>query len=358
MRVGEASTQPDVVVIGAGPAGIAAAIAARLRGFHTTVIDARVPPIDKPCGEGLLPHGVAALQELGIRLNSEIALPFTGIRFADRESSASSTFLGATGFSLRRVRLHEILVQRAVQAGVDFLWGARVERIDTDFVVVNQARIPYTWLVGADGQNSLVRKWAGLDAQIMSRRRFGFRKHFQIHPWTSFVEVYWDKGYQIVVTPTGAKEVGVAVISRDHDLRVEKAVSRFPALADRLKGATPTTKEMGDVTSLTRFPAVTQGRIALTGDASGTVDAVTGHGLSLSFQEALHLAKAFQLGDLKSYEAAHRNISAIPATMTRLMLAMGGSDWIRRRTIRLLRNRPGLFSKLLSMHTEIGRAHV
>src|SRR6266849_7734676 len=53
--------RPEVVIVGAGPAGLATAIAASLKGLRTVVVDARKPPIDKTCGEGLLPHGAAAL---------------------------------------------------------------------------------------------------------------------------------------------------------------------------------------------------------------------------------------------------------------------------------------------------------
>ena len=85
----------------------------------------------------------------------------------------------------------------------------------------------------------------------------------------------------MVMTPTGSQEVCIAVISRDPHLRIEQALPRFPALAERLRVAIPTNKELGDVTSLTRLQAVTRNRVALVGDASGTVDAATGHGLSL-----------------------------------------------------------------------------
>ena len=56
----------DVFVIGGGPAGLAAAIAARQQGFRVVVADGAHGPIDKPCGEGLMPDGVAALERLGI----------------------------------------------------------------------------------------------------------------------------------------------------------------------------------------------------------------------------------------------------------------------------------------------------
>src|SRR5580700_9521397 len=89
----------DVIVIGAGPAGIATAIAANQMGLRAIVFDARTPPIDKPCGEGLLPQGVAALRSLGIHLNSNNAIPFAGIRIAGGEFSAYAKFPDATGYA-------------------------------------------------------------------------------------------------------------------------------------------------------------------------------------------------------------------------------------------------------------------
>ncbi|MGB8062426.1 MAG: FAD-binding protein, partial [Candidatus Sulfotelmatobacter sp.] len=50
-------TSTDVFVIGGGPAGLAAAIAARKCGLRVIVADAAQPPIDKACGEGLMPDG-------------------------------------------------------------------------------------------------------------------------------------------------------------------------------------------------------------------------------------------------------------------------------------------------------------
>src|SRR3979490_1200949 len=120
----------DVIVIGAGPAGIATAIAANQRGLRTIVFDTRTPPIYKPCGEGLLPQGVASLRSLGIHLNSDIAVPFAGIRFTCGESSAYAKFPDSAGFALRRIRLHQLLVERAIQAGVIFHWGTRVTKLD------------------------------------------------------------------------------------------------------------------------------------------------------------------------------------------------------------------------------------
>src|SRR5258706_6233687 len=114
----------DVIIIGAGPAGIATAIAANQRGLRTIVSDTRTPPIDKPCGEGLLPQGVASLRSLGIHLNSEIAVPFAGIRFSGGESSACATFPDSAGFALRRGPPPPLLVVGAIPPGGIFPFGA------------------------------------------------------------------------------------------------------------------------------------------------------------------------------------------------------------------------------------------
>ena len=342
----------EVIVIGGGPAGIAAAIAARRRGFRTVVLDARTPPIDKSCGEGILPRGVVALHALGISLPPAAVFPFRGIEFADEGCSARADFAGPPGMAVRRVRLHRILAERAAEAGVEFRWGTRVLRIDSRSVTTTQGRLSYDWLVGADGQNSQIRKWAGLEPRVAHKRRFGFRRHFRVRPWSDAVEVHWARGCQMFVTPVASRAVGVVVFSRDPGLRIERALPRFPAMAARLSGAAPASQEAGDTTRLAVSPRVTRGRIALVGDASVTVDAVTGHGLSMAFQQALALAEALDRGDISLYESAHRKIAAVPVAMSRLMLLMERSDWIRRRTLRLFRGSPSLFSKLLAIHTE------
>jgi 2-polyprenyl-6-methoxyphenol hydroxylase-like FAD-dependent oxidoreductase len=341
--------QTDVLVAGAGPAGIAAAIAASRMGLRVTVADYRKPPIDKTCGEGLLPEAVAALENLGVPIDSSSAFPFSGIRFSDDSSTASARFSRGSALGLRRTLLHTRLIERATELGVSFLWGSRITGLDARGLFLNGSLVPSRWIVGADGQNSTVRKLAGLDAGRQSSR-FGFRQHFSVAPWTSFVEVHWGDRRQMIVTPTNRDEICLALLCSDPRSRIEQALAQFPEIARHLRGARPTSVESGAVTGLSRAQTVARGNIALIGDASCTIDGIAGQGLCLALQQAAPLAEALACGDLARYKTAHRRLTTMPVRMTRLMLLLDRSEWIRRKTLRLFEAKPHLFSKVMSVH--------
>src|ERR1700676_3778902 len=91
----------EVFVVGAGPAGLAAAIAARQRGFEVVLADRAQSPIEKACGEGVMPDGVAALHDLGIAVRSDSAFPFQGIRIVEGELVAGTCFPGTFVLGIR-----------------------------------------------------------------------------------------------------------------------------------------------------------------------------------------------------------------------------------------------------------------
>ena len=341
----------DVLVVGGGPAGLAAAIAARMKNLRVAVVDPRQPPIDKACGEGLLPEAVAALRQLGVSLDSSLAAPFAGFRFADGHSSATAKIPRGKAFGLRRTVLHRLLIDRATEMGVSLLWGTRLSSLDSHNVAVDGHLFPCRWIVGADGQNSNVRQSARLGPARYRPSRFGFRLHYAIAPWTDLVEVHWGSKTQMIVTPTATNEICISLFSNDSGLRVARALDRFPEIAERLRAARPVSTEAGAVTSLGRARVVARGNVALVGDASCMVDAVSGQGLSLAFQQALDLADALARGDLALYEAAHPRLTRNAMRMTRLMLLMNASAALRRKVLRLFAARPALFAKMISIHT-------
>jgi menaquinone-9 beta-reductase len=329
----------DVFVIGGGPAGLAAAIAARQRGFTVTVADCARPPIDKACGEGMMPDGVAAARVLGVNVE-EAGQPFPGIRFCEGAESVQARFPHGQGFGLRRTALHQLLLDRASDAGVQMHWGERVGLFED---------IRARWIIGADGGRSAVRRWAGLDASVHDTHRFGFRREYRLRPWTEFMEVHWDGACELFVTPVADNEICVVLISGDPALRLDDALPRFPDVARQLAGAQATT-ERGGISASRRFERIAAGRVALIGDASGSVDAVTGEGLCLLFQQAGALAAALEAGDLSRYQREHRRIGRRAEFMANVMLLLDGHQKLRRRAIRTMSSCPQLFARMLAMH--------
>lgn len=331
----------DIFIVGGGPAGLAGAIAARLKGFDVTVADAAQPPIDKACGEGLMPDSLDALRQLGIAFDPEQSFAFRGIRFLGAGGTVAADFRREPAIAVRRIRLHQLLIDRAEELGVKLLWRTPVKDLND---------IRARWIVGADGQNSRVRRWAGVDAAHQESFRYGFRRHYRVRPWTEFMEIYWGPGCQMYVTPVGAGEACVALITRDPHVRMDAAMPHFPELARKLAGAEMASEERGAVTATRRLRRIYRDRTVLIGDASGSVDAITGEGMSLSFRQALLLAHALESGDLRAYEAAHRRLMRRPAYMAQLMLLLDRFPRVRPHVLRLFAAQPVIFERLLVVH--------
>jgi menaquinone-9 beta-reductase len=345
----------DVFVAGGGPAGLATAIAARRKGLRVIVADGARRPVDKACGEGIMPDGLSALSELGVSLAFTAPAPFRGIRFIDEGITAEAVFPSGNGLGVRRAALHNALSQAAESAGAELLWGTPVNRIAPDGILIGRQLVKSRWIVGADGLRSRVRAWAGLERVSRVPRylglvgRFAFRRHFHWHGRLEYMELHWGQNFQVYVTPVGATEACVVVISRDAHLRLEQAFVRFPRLTERL-GEPSGPAEAGAVTAMRRLRRVTRDPIALVGDASGSVDAITGEGLCLAFHQALALATALEREDLMGYERAHRRLMRRPALMGALLLSLEPRPWLRRRVFRAFGARPALFEKMLAVH--------
>ncbi|MEO8483449.1 MAG: FAD-dependent monooxygenase, partial [Acidobacteriota bacterium] len=198
----------DLIVIGAGPAGLATAIAAARHGVRTLVVEKRSLPIDKACGEGLLPNGVEALARLGLASSALVrsSAPIQGIRYITASGSiASSTFPMGTGLGMRRACLSEALVARAreeptleIRSGVlaEMQWSRHGPRVTVGGTTW-QPRL----VIGADGLHSRVRSAAGIETKHGRRRRWGMRQHFSGAAWTDYVEVYFGRRFEAYVTP-------------------------------------------------------------------------------------------------------------------------------------------------------------
>lgn len=341
----------DIFVIGGGPAGLAMAIAARQRGMRVVVADGMLPPIDKACGEGLMPDGLAALERLGLQLPLAEAYPFRGIRFLSRSLWNDSLFpAGGYGLAARRTVLHRVLTERAEQVGAELLWGKVVRGIAADGVHVGDSFVCARWIVGADGSNSRVRRWAGLEASYRPRLRYAFRRHYRIAPWTDHMEVHWGARCQGYATPVSDQQVCLVMASHNPKMRLEQGLADLPWLRMRLQNAETITTEKGAITGNHRLKRVCRANVALLGDASGSVDAITGEGLGLAFRQAVALAECIETGDLTPYQEIHERLALRPRLMARLMLMLDGRPRLQHRTLQVFQKHPEVFRRLLALH--------
>ncbi|HZZ84042.1 MAG TPA: FAD-dependent oxidoreductase [Anaeromyxobacteraceae bacterium] len=358
----------DLLVIGAGPAGLAAAIAAAQRGFSVEVLERRSLPADKACGEGILPRGLAALTALGVRphLDPEGCAAIHSIRWLDASGArAEARLRGAGGLGVRRTALSAALLERARALGVAVHEGCEVRahrRGPREVVVDSSAgQRAGRLLVAADGLASPVRAREGWLLPGPARRRFGVRRHFARAAWSDAVEVHFADGAEAYVTPAGPGRVGVALLFEEEAPHAfEELLARFPALQDRLAGAPFDSAPAGAGPLEQRVSRTCADRLVLLGDAAGYADAITGEGLSLAFASALSLARELPAvldggatrAALRRHEREARARYRRYQAVTRLVLALSRRPPLRRRAIALLGASPHLFGALV--HSAIG----
>jgi flavin-dependent dehydrogenase len=297
----------DLLIAGGGPGGLAAALNARRQGFSVIVAEPRENPIDKACGEGLMPGGLSQLALLDV---DPAGMPLRGIAYVSENHRAEATFRGAPGRGVRRTTLHAELASRAKEQDVEWI-ATRITSVDQDAYGVTAGGIRAKWLIAADGLHSSVRRAVGINAVAGTPRRYGVRWHYQVPAWSEFVEVHWSRWGEAYVTPVEPDLVGVAILSRERP-----ELAWFPRLAHHLQGASRgRARGCGPMRQVVSRRVA--GRVLLVGDAAGYEDALTGEGVSLAVKQAAAAVSAITDGMPSSYESAWHRITRDYRLVTR-----------------------------------------
>jgi len=328
----------DLVVAGGGPVGLATALYAARAGLDVEVREPRPAPVDKACGEGLMPGAVADLAALGVDPPGH---RLAGIRYLGGGRVADAPFRHGDGRGVRRTTLHRSLTDAVADAGIKIVERAvgEVEQHDGHVLVDGE---PTGWLVAADGLHSPVRRMLGLDRPVAGRRRFGLRVHVQMAPWTPFVEVHWAGTSEAYVTPVADELVGIALLT-ERQASFDDLLAEHRLLVQRL-GRRPLSRTRGAGPLRQRSTSRTLGRVLLVGDAAGYVDALTGEGIALGLAQARAAVDAVVAGRPADYEAAYRRLGRRHELLTHALVRSSRLTVVRRQIVPLAARLPRVFA--------------
>ena len=357
----------DVIVLGAGPAGSAAAFTAARAGLRVALVDRRSFPRDKLCGGGFTGRSMRYFQEI-------FGQDAPDVPMLDRTSVTFTAFgrdLGSYDdvpplYMTMRYALDEALMRLALDAGAEDLTGSAVQDIDPDTPAVTLAagRIEAAILIAADGVNSATART--LFGRAFHRDRIGFALEVELPsdgPAETPLRIDFgaaDWGYGWDFPKTCGRTIGVGGVMRHNsDLKenLRRYLNELGVPDDRpMKGQF---LPFGD---FRRTPG--RGPTLLAGDAAGLVDPITGEGIAFALKSG-HLAAVAATQSLAAgaphsalqrYRKALRPVHAA-ITQSRLIRNVLFRPAFREGFIRGFRNSSTLrrdYLRLLAGHTEYG----
>ncbi len=338
---------PDVLVVGGGIAGSAAAIELGRRGLRVVLLEKARHPRPKACGEGILPHGVAALRALGLDFPG---VPVKGLRYVSPGGRvAEAEFPAGHGMVVRRERFDAYLFEQAAgTVNVQALPGTPYDA----------GRWKARWIVGADGLHSRFHADPAFGAMRPALHRAGLSTHVQgLDIDRDRVEVLFHEGGEVYLAPSEGQDALVACLYRrealprgaDNEARVLTTLRSLPALRHRCGAIVFTTPVLGAGPLGLTVKTAVSAPVVLAGDAAGAPDPVTGEGMSLALLSAGPLADALASGHPEVYSAKRRKLGENAGWLAGWILRGSGRDGVADRVIGSLADHPDLFQKLMKV---------
>ncbi|MBC7723240.1 MAG: geranylgeranyl reductase family protein [Burkholderiaceae bacterium] len=277
----------DIVVVGAGPAGAAAAIAARRAdaGCRVLLVDRAPIGRDKVCGDGIAPHAVAELELLGVdAVRPDEMVPVVRLTAPGGLSASAET--RAPGYVVPRARFDARLVRAAIDAGAEFRQH-RVASVEQDGTTVTlDGTLRARTVIAADGSNSVLRRRVGEPANRGRALAVAVRGYAPTPDGVSReLVIRWDRQRSgglcyawAFPVADGTTNVGYGLSSAAEPHDRAHLVARLAALLPEY--ALDGVRLTGHTLPLTIYrPRPAVGRVLLTGDAASLINPVTGEGI-------------------------------------------------------------------------------
>lgn len=361
----------DCVVVGAGPAGSAAALYLSRAGRSVVLLDRAAFPRRKACGEGIMPEGVAVLRELGVYEEAAaLGRELLGVAYTTRGGrSALGRFSNGSGLAVPREALDALLLRRAAAApgvSVRELEAALGVEPDGEGALVRLAggEVRARRLIAADGLASPALRSLGVGRVRPRRRRYGLAARLAgVEGLGDQVEVFLLGGGELYLTPLRAPGTATAALLLEHDSLAGAERGREEAfwslarshrsLAPRLAHAALDAPVIG-LGPLATEAESCEGRFWLAaGDAAGGVDPLVGDGIGLALRTGRLAAEetdAALRGEAKPgrYTRRRRVLLRPKKRLARLALGLSRRPLLARAALAALRAYPPAFSALLA----------
>ncbi len=295
----------DAAVVGAGPAGSAAAALLAARGFKVLLLDRAIFPRAKPCAEYLGPGALFILRRIGLSLpRSASWSPIAGMRIVAPDGTEFEGRFPASqsGIGIRRELLDTALMELAARRGAWVLEGVTVTDLryeDRRVVLIGRTHdhlalaFETRLLIGADGLHSRIARRLGL-ARRGKIKRTALVRHAQgLELQNDLAEIHLGPGGYSGLAPVGDGLVNIAIVTgrrRPPALSLEgwfgALALEFPELAGRLREATFVDRPQAVGPFALRCRSAVAHRALLVGDAAEFYDPLTGDGIYAALRGA------------------------------------------------------------------------